>query len=356
MNNSTVTQPHRFAVLDGMRGLAAFAVIADHVPTTTIGPLIPGRYLAVDFFFVLSGFVLTHAYGRPLATGSSALAFMKARAIRLYPLYLAGLGLGAMMTLIHMARGSEVDPAKVAMTLAFNALFLPSPPFVSENPSLFPFDGPAWSLFFELAVNIVFAVLAAQLFGLRIWALLLLAGVFLTISAISLGMLDGGFVWPNVSLGAARVTYSFFAGVAVYRFWAWRTLPALRPWLAFTMLALVFAVPASGPWRAIFDLFAALVIFPVLVALSANATTSRLGKRIYLFIGMLSYGIYVLHEPMFRFIRAACTAIHIKMESLGDGTYFLVLFASAATALLANKFYDLPLRRWLSRQRPANIF
>ena len=77
----------RFALLDGLRGIAAFAVILDHTPPNFLGELIPGRYLAVDFFFVLSGFVLAHAYGRRLEGGWSVFSFMRARVIRLYPLY-----------------------------------------------------------------------------------------------------------------------------------------------------------------------------------------------------------------------------------------------------------------------------
>src|SRR5215510_8290030 len=99
------SETHRFLVLDGLRGVAAFAVILDHVSSTTLRAWLPGRYLAVDFFFVLSGFVLAHAYSARLACGMTAAGFMKIRLIRLYPLYLLGLALGLLVPVIASLRG-----------------------------------------------------------------------------------------------------------------------------------------------------------------------------------------------------------------------------------------------------------
>ncbi len=336
-----------------MRGLAAFVVIADHVPSDIIGKLVPGRYLAVDFFFVLSGFVLAHAYGQRLAGGLSPLAFLKARLIRFYPLYIAGLVPGAIMAFIYLEKGwTDGDPSRIPGALAFNVLFLPCPPSLSPlRQTLFPFDGPAWSLFFELAVNSVYAVLATRLFGLRIGVFLTAAAAFLIFTAFSFGKLDGGWGWENVSGGAARVTFSFFAGVALYRLRARCTLPGLPPVLAFAMLALVFAVPAEGVWRTVFDLAATLAIFPAFVALSANSEGGVLETRIYSIIGMLSYGVYVLHVPVYRIIETSIGAVfHVQMAALGDGAPLLVAFAAALAAGVAHKLYDVPARRWLSRR------
>ena len=80
----------RFLTLDALRGVGAIAVMAGHAGIVLGAYMPPFMYLAVDMFFVLSGFVLAHAYDRKFAEGLSVGAFLKARIARLYPIYLSG--------------------------------------------------------------------------------------------------------------------------------------------------------------------------------------------------------------------------------------------------------------------------
>jgi peptidoglycan/LPS O-acetylase OafA/YrhL len=139
-----------FVTLDGLRGVAAFAVLVRHTLTYN---LLFESYLAVDFFFVLSGFVLEHAYGKRLRGEMSPAAFMKVRLIRLYPLYALALALSTVPTLTQYLHGNPPAPG-VAIDYAAAILFLPTP----ASPSLFPLVGPSWSLFFELVANGAFAI------------------------------------------------------------------------------------------------------------------------------------------------------------------------------------------------------
>jgi peptidoglycan/LPS O-acetylase OafA/YrhL len=82
--------PHQFATLDGLRGVAAIAVTSLHFRFELGKFLLPHSYLAVDFFFVLSGFVLAYAYEDRLSEGMKPIQFLRLRVIRLYPLYLIG--------------------------------------------------------------------------------------------------------------------------------------------------------------------------------------------------------------------------------------------------------------------------
>ena len=165
MVSSDGAAKERFVVLDGMRGVAALAVIIDHVASPLMQTLIPGRYLAVDFFFVLSGFVLAHVYLTRLAEGRmSPGAFLRVRAIRFAPLYLAAFALGAALALLYALRGwHEHTLPHVATSALFGVFMLPTPPPLSIWPDApFPLNGPTWSLFFELAVNAVFALVALR--------------------------------------------------------------------------------------------------------------------------------------------------------------------------------------------------
>ena len=162
-----------FDVLNGLRGVAAIAVVNMHmsayfgiVHSANVAP-------AVDFFFVLSGFVISYAYEGKLASGLFWNRFFVARIIRLYPLYLIGLILGGLVVwfLEH-----PVNPARFFSTLGLNLFMLPYPLAMDANTTpLFPINFPAWSLFVELVANLVYAALAPRLSN-RLLAVIVCAG------------------------------------------------------------------------------------------------------------------------------------------------------------------------------------
>src|ERR1700740_1326729 len=102
------TQPRRaFQTLDGLRGVGAFLVVMRHVPML-FGPIrVPESFLAVDLFYLVSGFVVAHAYGARLERGGFFGEFVKTRLIRLYPLYLLGILVGVIPAAISVF----TDPA-----------------------------------------------------------------------------------------------------------------------------------------------------------------------------------------------------------------------------------------------------
>jgi len=333
-----------------MRGLAACAVIVDHVPSHMLGPLLPGRYLAVDFFFLLSGFVLSHVYGDGLAAGMSARAFMGARLVRFLPFYLLATLLGASMSVLYIYKGWTLgDLSTVPVPLLLNMLFLPVPPWLASVP--FPFNGPSWSLFYELVINLAYAALAVSLSVRRLAVICIVTAPILAWLVVRFGTGDGGWHWDNFQVGAARVTFSFFAGVLIYRLGSKWTFPTVPAWLGLLALALVFTVPVEGFWRPVFDIAASIVIFPVILMLGANSRTGPLTTRIFLALGALSYGVYILQAPMKQVVEVGVGAVlRMRLEQLGDGAVVLVLVLTAALVAAANVTYDEPLRRWLSRR------
>lgn len=341
----------RFLLLDGLRGVAAFAVILDHVPGGVLGDLAPGRYLAVDFFFVLSGFVLAHAYGRRLEQGWSPLAFMTARLIRLYPMYLLGLLIGLALSVLGLLRG-WLGPgwSDVITTALLGLLFLPAPPMPAfGGGALYPFNGPAWSLFFELIANLIYALIARML-SWRVLGVILAVGAVAVVYTINrhAGTGGPGWLWEHVDAGLARVIFDFFAGVAIHRIWTVQRIPALPWWGALLAFLAVIAVPATGVWRVVYDSAAALVLMPLLVALSTGSRVSGVVARMCATFGLLSYGVYVIHVPLFATLGVAAAALHID---LGEGPMLAlaVAAASAVVAGLAYVLFDRPLRGLLSR-------
>lgn len=354
MSNASSTKEH-FVLLDGMRGAAALVVITDHVPSETLMTLLPGRYLAVDFFFALSGFVLAHVYGARLAGGWSTLDFLRVRLIRFYPLYIAATLAGAALAFALTFKGwSDASFGQDLASLAFGAAFLPTPPALSVHANdPFPFNGPAWSLFFELAINIVFALVVLRLSRGVLGAILVISAALLTFSAFHFGRLDTGFAWDNFWGGLPRVSYAFFAGVLIYRLRAHWRAPTLPPWLAFVALLAVFAMPAPGIYRPIWDLAAALLLFPALIAVSADAQPRGAFLRVCAAMGALSYGFYVLQVPVRDWLGTLMQLFAPPALQLSGLAFVLaVTVTTASAAAILHRFYDVPVRRFLARSRP----
>lgn len=337
-------------MLDGMRGIAAFAVILDHVSSPSLQAWFPGRYLAVDFFFVLSGFVLAHAYGQRLEQGMlTPLGFMRIRLIRLYPLYLLGLVLGLVLPVLAALRGwTEASPLpEIAAAAAVGVLFLPAPNFAWTGGQLYPFNGPSWSLFFELVVNLIYGFIARYLTWLVLGVGLVIAAGLLSFTVTRHDDLGPGWLWPHFDAGLARVTYCFFAGVAIYKLRGVVRFPSIPAWAAVLTLLTLFAVPAPGDLRQAFDAFTAILLMPALVAVASGAKVSGVAARVCGTLGMLSYGVYVLHVPVLYLLRFGMQAQGVSLP-YDFMEVFVVAMVAGLIAAAATRFYDSPFRKLLS--------
>lgn len=339
----------RFETLDGMRGLAAFAVVLLHLTAgLPIGVWHPNfATLAVDIFFALSGFVLAYSYDKRFAGGLTVWKFMSMRTRRLFPLYLVGFtcGLFAMRFLQEGVQGQ----CAWYFTYIPNLLLLPT---VCKG-MLFPVNGPAWSLFFEFWVaNLVFALIWRWLHGWRMWVLLgiSLGGVLLAL--YRLHTLHVGFDQETLLYGIPRTCFSFFAGVAVARYHQSHK-PKLRVPAIIVVLAMlvVLCMPAIilrwyGAPQA-FQLLAVLVIFPVLLYFGAE-TNERHSPALE-WLGDTSYAVYVIHWP----ILVGVTALLAPLGWVRSLWLELVL-ASAVMILAywAHHWLDVPVRRWIARKWP----
>jgi peptidoglycan/LPS O-acetylase OafA/YrhL len=112
-------------------------------------------------------------------------------------------------------------------------------------------------------------------------------------------------------------------------------------------------IPTPAAWRWLYDLAAALVLFPLLVAVSAESRPRGALLKISALVGMLSYGIYVLHVPIRNWIEAVMPILMPSWSTLpGLFHYGIVAIAAVVAAALLHGVYDTPVRRWLSRRRP----
>lgn len=332
-----------FLVLDGLRGVAALTVVAVH-SIGSGGVLVPNGQFAVDFFFLLSGFVIAYSYDGELAQGMPKLEFVFRRLIRLYPMVFAGAVGGFILALAF----NELYPAEaypVAEIAASSLLSLFALPYLAPNSlgdDLFAFNPPLWSLFFELVANLVYVAIARRLSLLMLSAIVALGLLILVLS----GAIDGGVFKQTFWLGFPRVACGFFGGVLLFKLWTAGKLPQIDG--NFLMLSLgllgIFTAPffLGGVWFVlVFLLLAGIVV----CAIGADPEKPR---RVSAFLGEISYPIYLIHWAVI----GAFGSI-IGMAGLTNAHFPLIVLAQLALMTVVGyfvaRFYDRPARAFLRR-------
>ncbi len=364
---SVQLQPaHRFSTLDALRGVAALLVVQVHLPFLFAHHMpFPNANLAVDFFFMLSGFVLSFAYGERLATGWPLRFFLRDRLIRLYPLYLLSLPLGlARLLLLAPAEHIPLSHGGTAVLVLLALFFLPAPLLLTAGgPYAFPINLPSWSLFYELLANLLHALLLRRQTFVRLIAVVLLLAVSFFGLAYARHFANFGPYKGEIGAGVVRVALSYTYGMLLFQLWKQEKLPRFGSSLLSALLlvaVLVFPVfhgPALRGRNLWFEAVALLLIFPCAVVLGANATPGKRSLPLFSLLGTTSYAVYVFHVPLYavytvlwRLLLHGKPADHAPVAGL---VYLLFLLAFAYAA---DRFYDIPVRRWWRhRTRPAAV-
>jgi peptidoglycan/LPS O-acetylase OafA/YrhL len=352
MVNQSATQVNRhkphFPVLDGLRGVAALCVVIFHFSEMVIGNYsklwIGHGWLAVDFFFCLSGFVIGYAYDDRMATMGLG-RFLKARLIRLHPMVVFGSVLGLIAFYANpFGIPHGYGPGRMLLVFTASVLMVPFGAIHDKGNSIFGLNAPAWSLFWEYVANLVFAVALYRLRRNALIVLTLVMAVVLCWSSHRAGNLYGGWSLRSFWDGGTRIGFAFPAGLLVYRM-GWR--PRTRLGFGTLSVLLIFAlvIPyADHGW--IREAAVMIVGFPLLVALGAGASVTPLTDRLCRASGELSYPLYMTHYAVIWIWGTYAYKHHLVSVNLWTaislGTLTMVAFAWAVF-----KLYDQPVRRYL---------
>jgi peptidoglycan/LPS O-acetylase OafA/YrhL len=349
--------------LDGLRGVAALCVVVLHRGEWFgLGPWLAHGYLAVDFFFMLSGFVVANAYEARLKGRGAAgvLNFCRARVIRLYPLIVLGVLIGASWRWVAGAFDAPTLPQPEIVVLAIKGMLtIPTLERNAAGVGVFPLDGPTWSLFFEVVANLAWVLVLPWLTTRRLaWAVGLSALALVWMAFRHAGVETGATprtFWD----GFLRTAFPFFAGVLLWRMkdraaLAWPALPVWAPALAL-LIVLNLPVRAEGA-GALIDLACVLLVFPAILALAVRGRPRARTAAACRTLGELSYPVYVLHYPIYVIMGGVAWhegwLTEATERALGWTSLGVIVVVSAAALVL----YDRPLRRWLGclgRSRPA---
>jgi peptidoglycan/LPS O-acetylase OafA/YrhL len=345
------TRKH-YLILDGLRGIAALAVVVFHFMEWIFSDFsknfIAHGFLAVDFFFCLSGFVIAYAYdGRIGQVG--LVAFFRSRLIRLHPLVILGsiLGLLAFLFDPYSSAADGYGIQTLALLFVSSIFMIPAPVMEERSLNLFGFNAPSWSLFWEYMANFLYALVLVRLNPRIMIVLTILAACILSIVSYDTGNLLGGWSRDSFWDGGARVLYSFLAGVLIFRYNL-----IVRNKLGFPLLSLLLSLAFLMPWSAwnwLTELMVVLLYFPLLVSLGAGSSLSPRLERVCQISGDLSYPLYMSHYfaiwifgNYYLTVKPPITDISYIVAG---GVIFLVSFA-----YLVMRFFDMPVRKYLKRR------
>ena len=367
------TKAH-YDLLDGLRGVAALMVIWYHVfegfafaSNSAIETLNHG-YLAVDFFFILSGFVIGYAYDDRWGKSLTMKDFFKRRLIRLHPMVIMGAVLGAITFCIQGSvqwDGTHIAISMIMLSLLCTIFFIPAMPGVGYevrgNGEMFPLNGPCWSLFFEYIGNILYALFIRRLSNKALTVFVVLLGVALAAFAVfnvsTYGNIGVGWTLEGVNFlgGSLRMLFPFSLGMLMSRnFKPMKVKGAF--WICTIALIALFSVPyleGLEPlcMNGVYEAFCVIVAFPIILWIGASGTTTdKQSTKICKFLGDISYPVYVIHYPLMYLFYA--WLIKNQLYTLGE-TWQVALYVYALCIVLAYlslKFYDEPLRKYLAKR------
>lgn len=352
ISTTQLTTRNHFEILDGLRGIAAIAVVIFHF-MELIAPdyqdnFIAHAYLAVDFFFCLSGFVIAYAYDQKLPKIGIRL-FLTLRLIRLHPLVIVGSILGLLSFVFDpFSNLHRVYADRTLIMFVTSCLMIPYPVVGERFLNLFHLNPPTWTLFWEYVANLLYAFVFVNVRNKVLWGLTAIAaGVLLyqARQATYLGVV--GFSGDTFWGGGIRALYPFLAGLLVYRS-QWIIRSSLGFISVGFLLLITFLIPCYKPVNWFVDSGLVIFYFPFLIALGAGARLEATFTKACRFLGQLSYPLYMTHYP---FIWLVLSYMEVKKPPISQLVLITVtgVFLLIAFAYLVMRTLDTPIRNQLKR-------
>lgn len=379
-NASQLAEKPHYEILDGLRGVAAILVVLFHLfetyATNTMTQVINHGYLAVDFFFVLSGFVIGYAYDDRWDR-MTTWTFVKRRLIRLQPMVVAGSALGAML---FYFTGADTFPLVmdtpwwwVVIAFVIGAMMIPAPPTFDLRgwQETYSLNGPAWSLTWEYVANILYATVIRRCSKVVLGIIVALSSVLTINLCLNIDLfhcLDGrgesiytviggwSLTPQQILIAVSRLLYPFFLGLLMYRLGC-KIKCQNGFWLTTAALVIILSMPhigGAGQSRWLNGLYCAVAILLVMPCIVAAGVGGELkGARtiaLCRWLGAISYPLYITHYP---WVYMEMSWAH-RNPDMPLGAHVIVFIGSftmsVLTAYATMKLYDIPVRQWLTNK------
>ena len=341
--------PQEIRSLNSIRGVAALMVATFHAPLLFgASETLPHAYMAVDLFFVLSGFVMLHVY-EPRITGGLQLGrFFQLRLARLYPLLAIATLLGFAVAIVKLRMTHQAPSGPMLAALPLSLVLAPASSAASDQHAAYPFVTQSWSIVWEILLCPMLFVWARWV-RRGAWAIAAAGAVALAWIAYTRGGIDGGWTTPTLWIGALRALVAFWAGVAV-RQWTRGSVPRFVKYAGLAAAAAVLAYVClvhATIWQA--EVAAATVGFPLIIAAACDVRARWLENPLGDRLGEASYSIYMLHNVTIEVLHSALKRV-MHTDAIGSlALGFAWLGVIAGVSWLSWRFVESPLRRFFSR-------
>lgn len=360
----TETRKH-YLMLDGLRGIAALVIVLSHLgEALAINGCIAHAHLAVEYFLLLSGFVLAYAYDGRWTDGMTVRGFFLRRLKRLHPLVPVAVLLGLVPALL--TEGDVLGPWwQVALAAVGCSLMIPAFPTGLLNP----FNGPVWTLFYEYFANVVYALFLRRLGKRTLLALMAVAAAATTAVALRIDLfgllLHYGYTFKagwgaradHLYVALTRLAFPLLTGLFICRAGLKiRLRHAFWPCaVVFVVLMMVPVFPGENPWRGsllngVYELAVVLAAWPLLLLIGAGdemdgkSRTARFAR----FVGGISFPLYMTHYPL-RMLLGWFLKGQVQTLSTAACVFIILGFYAVALPLAwaVRRFYADPVGRWL---------
>lgn len=346
---STIQKQH-FLALDGMRGIAAIVIVLFHFMEWLITDFkdnfVGHGFLAVDFFFCLSGFVIAYAYDDRIKH-IGLKKFFIGRLIRLHPMVIIGSVLGLIALLVTpFSKAEEYSVPQLLTLFASSILLIPYPVLPERAYNLFSLNAPAWTLFWEYIANVAYALFLFKIKKNILLILTLSFATYLVYLSHSYGNLSGGWSKDNWEVGGIRLSYSFCAGLLLYR-----NRFIIKNKVGFLGLTILLLAALFMPFYTLNWLFESMVVilyFPFLIALGAGTSLRNSTQKICRLLGNLSYPLYMTHYCVIwafgAYLQSPSFHQHHVNYIIAAGSLLLIAFG-----YVVMRFIDEPIRKKMSK-------
>ncbi|UKB84737.1 acyltransferase [Chryseobacterium sp. MEBOG06] len=368
--NISQSRPH-YEILDGLRGIAAIMVVFFHVFETFSNgdhtqQIINHGYLAVDFFFMLSGYVISYAYDNRWNQMTLKDFFMR-RLIRLQPMIIIGSLVGGILFYFQHSEGlgwggiaaTPVWKLLLVMFIGMTVIPVGKSLDIRGWNEMHPLNGPAWSLFFEYIANIVYALFLRKVSKIVLGILVLIsAGVTIQYAFTNPnGDIIGGWSIDNATqmrIGFTRLAFPFLMGIFLAR--AVQLKYTKNAFLTTSIILIIlFAFPRLGGntahWQnAFYECFTLMIMFPAVILLGAGGkVVGERANHLCKFLGDISYPIYITHFPLvYVYMAWVVNGKHTLEEPQTLIMGIITVIIAVILAYLFMRFYDIPVRKWLN--------